>query len=95
MTLRVLLHFLKVFFTRFNMDKTTANQQVVHPMVKFQRQVQSLVKRNVVKPTDRLWKIAFLFGDEWSYLRKELEDFEFSTQDPISELLAVESWEDD
>jgi hypothetical protein len=36
-----------------------------------------------------------LFGDEWRYWRKELEDFEFSTQDPISDLLAVESWEEE
>lgn len=71
------------------------NQQVAHPMVKFQRQVKSLVKRDVVKPTDRIWKIAFLFGDEWSHWRKELEEFEFSTKDPISELLAVETWEDE
>lgn len=71
------------------------NQQVVHPMVKFQRQVKSLVKRDVVKPTDRIWKIAFLFGDEWSHWRQELEEFDFSTKDPISELLAVETWEDE
>lgn len=71
------------------------NQQVAHPMVKFQRQVQSLVKRNVVKPTDSIWKIAFLFGDGWSHWRKELEDFDFSMQDPLSDLLAVESWEED
>lgn len=71
------------------------NHQVMHPMVKFQRQVQSLVKRKVVKPTDSIWKIAFLFGDEWSHWRKELEDFDFSMQEPISHLLAVESWEDE
>ena len=64
-------------------------------MLKFQRQVQSLVKRKVIKPTDSLWKIAFLFGDDWSHWRKELEDFDFSMQDPISELLSVESWEDE
>jgi hypothetical protein len=77
------------------MNETMTNQKVAHPMVKFQRQVKSLVKRNVVKPTDSIWKIAFLFGDEWSHWRKELEDFDFSTQDPISDLLAVESWEDE
>jgi hypothetical protein len=77
------------------MSETMTNQQVAHPMVKFQRQVKSLVKRDVVKPTDRIWKIAFLFGDEWSHWRKELEEFEFSTKDPISELLAVETWEDE
>ena len=77
------------------MDKNTTTQQVAHPMLKFQRQVQSLVKRKVIKPTDSLWKIAFLFGDDWSHWRKELEDFDFSMQDPISELLSVESWEDE
>lgn len=64
-------------------------------MAKFQRQVQALVKRNVIKPSDSIWKIAFLFGEEWSHWRKELEDFDFSTKDPISDLLAVESWEED
>lgn len=77
------------------MTKTMIDQKVVHPMVKFQRQVKSLVKRNVVKPTDSIWKIAFLFGDEWPHWRKELEDFEFSMQDPISDLIAVETWEEE
>lgn len=77
------------------MEETITNQQVLHPMAKFQRQVKSLVRRKVVQPTDRIWKIAFLFGDEWPHWRKELEDFEFSMQDPLSDLLAVESWEDD
>ncbi|MEO1300131.1 MAG: DUF4327 family protein, partial [Cyanobacteria bacterium J06636_16] len=66
-----------------------------HPMVKFQRQVQSLVKRKVVKPSESIWKIAFLFGDDWTHWKKELEDFDFSMQDPISDLLAVESWEEE
>lgn len=71
------------------------NPLVVHPMEKFQRQIRSLVQSKVVKPTDRLWKIALLYGDEWSYWKKELEDFDFSMQDPISDLLAVESWEEE
>ena len=71
------------------------NQTVAHPMVKFQRQVNTLVKRNVVKPTDSLWKVAFLFGDDWSHWRKELEEFDFALQDPIEDLLAVESWEEE
>ncbi|HEY9643012.1 MAG TPA: DUF4327 family protein [Coleofasciculaceae cyanobacterium] len=70
------------------------NQQVAHPMEKFQRQVRSLVQSKVIKPNDRLWKIALLYGDEWTYWKKELEDFEFSMQDPISDLLAVETWDD-
>lgn len=78
------------------MTETMTNQAVVHPMVKFQRQVQSLVmKSKVIKPEDPIWKIAFLFGDEWSHWRRELEDFDFSMQDPIGDLLAVESWEED
>ena len=63
-------------------------------MVKFQRQVRSLVDSKAVKQTDSIWKIALLYGDEWSYWKKELEDFEFSMRDPIGDLLAVESWEE-
>ncbi len=71
------------------------NQQVIHPMVKFQRQVRSLVDSKIIKPTDSLWKIAFLFGDDWAYWKKELKEFDFSMQDPISELLAVEAWDEE
>lgn len=67
----------------------------LHPMVKFQRQVKSLVDSDVLKPSDRLWKIALLYGDEWAYWKRELEDFEFSMRDPVSDLLAVESWDED
>lgn len=70
-------------------------QQVLHPMVKMQRQVQSLVKSNILKPTDSIWKIALLYGDKWSYWKKELEEFDFSMQDPVSHILAVENWEED
>ena len=70
-------------------------QQVLHPMVKLQRQVQSLVSSNLVKQTDSIWKIALLYGDEWSHWKKELMDFGFTTQDPISELLAVEAWDEE
>lgn len=70
------------------------NQTVAHPMGKFQRQVRSLVDSKVIRPTDPLWKIALLYGEEWSHWKKELEDFEFSMQDPISDLIAVESWDD-
>jgi hypothetical protein len=77
------------------MTKTMTNSLVVHPMVKFQRQVKSLVNSKVVQAEDRIWKIAFLFGDDWSHWRQELEDFEFSMQDPISYLLAVESWDEE
>lgn len=64
-------------------------------MEKFQRQVRSLVESNIIKPTDSLWKISLLYGDEWPYLKKELQEFEFSMQDPVSEFLAVETWEEE
>ena len=74
---------------------TTAAPLVLHPMAKFQRQVQSLVESDVIKTTDKLWKIAFLFRNRWEYWKHELEEFEFSMQDPISDLLAVECWEEE
>lgn len=77
------------------MVKGCMNQQVIHPMEKFQRQVRSLVDKKIIKPTDGLWKIALLYGDEWPYWKKELEDFDFTMTDPISELLVVETWEDE
>ena len=70
-------------------------QQVIHPMVKFQRHLQSLVDSKIIQPTDSLWKIAFLYGDKWSHWKDELQDFGFTMQDPISELLLVESWDDE
>lgn len=70
-------------------------QQVLQPMEKFQRQVNSLVKSNIIKPGDSIWKIAFLFGDKWPYWKQQLQDFDFEMQDPISELLAVDVWEED
>jgi len=82
-------------FLDLNMSETLTSRKVVHPMEKFQRQVQSLVKRNIVKPEDSIWKIALLFGDEWSHWKRELEDFDFSTKDPISDLVAVGSWEEE
>ena len=70
-------------------------QQVIHPMVKLQHHVRSLVESNILKPTDKLWKIALLYGDEWSHLKQELQEFGFTTQDPVSELLAVEAWDEE
>ena len=70
------------------------SQQVMHPMVKFQRKIESLVTSKVIKPTDQIWKIAFLYGDDWTHWKEELEDFGFSTKDKIDDLLVVESWED-
>ena len=70
-------------------------QQVIHPMVKLQRNVQSLVDSKIIKPSDSILKIALLFGEEWQYWKGELLDFGFSTQDPVSELLAVEAWDEE
>jgi Domain of unknown function (DUF4327) len=69
--------------------------QVAHPMEKLQRQVRSLVDKKLIRSTDSLWKIALLYGDEWVYWKKELLSFEFTMQDPVSYLLAVESWEEE
>jgi hypothetical protein len=87
----LLLKFLKKFAY---MRERSMSQTVLHPMVKFQRQIRSLVDSKIVKPSDSIWKIALLYGDEWSHWKRELEDFEFSMQDPIADLLAVESWEE-
>jgi Domain of unknown function (DUF4327) len=76
------------------MAEGVMNPPVAHPMQKFQRQVRSLVQSKAVKPSDSIWKIALLYGDDWSHWKKELQEFEFSMQDPISELLAVESWDE-
>lgn len=70
-------------------------QSVIHPMVKFQHHVRSLVESKIIKPTDSIWKIALLFGNEWGYWKQELLDFGFSMQDPVSELLAVEAWDEE
>ncbi|MEB3210696.1 MAG: DUF4327 family protein [Leptolyngbyaceae bacterium] len=70
-------------------------QQTMHPMVKFQRQVQSLVDSNVIRPSEKLWKISLLYGDEWSHWKKELDEFGFSMQDSIRDLLVVETWEEE
>lgn len=70
-------------------------QQVLHPMVKFQRQLRSLVESKKLKPSDGLWKVALLYGNEWPHWKQELLDFGFTMQDPIAELLAVEAWDDE
>ena len=77
------------------MTDTLVNSSLVHPMEKFQLKVNSLFDSKMTRQSDRFWKIAFLFGDEWSYWKKELEEFEFTMKDSISELLEVESWEED
>lgn len=70
-------------------------QQVIHPMVKLQRHVRSLVESKIIKPSDSIWKIALLYGTEWSYWKQELLDFGFTMQDPVSDLIAVESWDEE
>jgi hypothetical protein len=71
------------------------SQQVAHPMEKLQRQVRKLVDSKLLKPSDGLWKIALLYGDEWGYWKQELLAFEFTMKDPVSSLLAVDTWEED
>ena len=77
------------------MIKDGMNQQVIHPMVKLQRQVRSLVDSKLLRPTDSIWKIALLYGDDWAYWKQELFAYDFTMQDPVSELLAVEGWDDE
>jgi hypothetical protein len=69
--------------------------QVAHPMEKFQRKIASLVEKKVLKPTDSLWKLALLYGDEWSYWKKELQDFGFTMQDPVQDVIAVDAWDEE
>jgi len=69
--------------------------QVAHPMMKLQRKVSSLVDSNIIKLDDRIGKIALLLGNDWSYWKRELLDFDFSPQDQIRELLLVEDWDED
>jgi hypothetical protein len=69
--------------------------QVAHPMVKFQRKLASLVESKVIQPSDRLWKIAFLFGQEWEFWKKELQEFGFTMKDPIDAVLVVEAWDEE
>jgi hypothetical protein len=69
--------------------------QVAHPMEKFQRKIASLVEKKVLKPSDSLWKLALLYGDEWSYWKKELQDFGFTMQDPVQDVIAVDAWDEE
>ncbi|ACK68501.1 conserved hypothetical protein [Gloeothece citriformis PCC 7424] len=69
--------------------------QVAHPMAKFQRKVASLIESKVIRSTDSIWKLAFLYGDEWSFWKKELLDFGFTMQDPVQEVLLVEAWDEE
>jgi hypothetical protein len=77
------------------MTNKSVTHRVMHPMVKLQRQVQFFVDSRKLQPTDRLWKVGFLFQDTWPYWKQELLDFEFSMQDPIQAFLEVEAWDED
>ncbi|MFY0609505.1 MAG: DUF4327 family protein [Candidatus Atelocyanobacterium thalassa] len=70
-------------------------KQVTHPMMKFQRKVSSLVESKVLKPSDSIWKLALLYENEWSYWKQELLDFGFAMQDPVSEVLLVDAWDEE
>ena len=83
-----------VKFSKRELIESMTNQ-VAHPMMKFQRKVSSLVGSNVLKPSDSIWKLALLYGNEWSYWKKELLEFGFTMQDPVSEGLVVEAWDED
>lgn len=83
-------------FTKLNLNLIEVMaQQVIHPMVKLQRHVHSLVQSKIIKPTDSIWKIALLYGNEWPYWKQELLDFGFTMQDPVSELIEVETWDEE
>ena len=71
------------------------NKQLIHPMVKLQQKVASLVNSQIIKPDDNIGKIALLFGDKWSFFKSELMAFGFCMQDPVSDILVVEKWDDE
>ena len=70
-------------------------KQVIHPMMKLQNKVSSLVNSKILKPSDQISKIALLYGDKWSYWKSELLSFGFTMQDPLSDLLVVEAWDEE
>lgn len=72
-----------------------SKKQVLHPMVKLQQKVSSLVNSQIIQPNDSIGKIALLFGEKWSFYKSELLAFGFSIQDPVSDLLVVERWDED
>ena len=71
------------------------NKSVIHPMVKLQQRVSSLVNSRVIQPHDNIAKIALLFGDEWSFFKSELLAYGFSLKDPVSDVLVVQTWDDE
>ena len=71
-----------------------SKKQLIHPMVKLQQKVSSLINSQIIKPDDSIGKIALLFGDQWSFYKSELMAFGFSVQDPVKDLVIVERWDD-
>ena len=71
------------------------NKQLLHPMVKLQQRVSSLVNSRIIQPDDSIAKIALLFGNEWSFLKSELLAYGFTLQDPVSDVLVVQRWDDE
>ena len=71
------------------------NHQVIHPMVKLQQRVASLVNSRIIQPDDNIAKIALLFGSEWSFLKSELLAYGFSLEDSVRDLLVVQTWDDE
>lgn len=69
-------------------------KQVIHPMVKLQQKVSSLVNSQIISPDDKIGKVALLFGSDWAFLKSELIAFGFSIQDPVRDLLVVQTWDD-
>lgn len=70
-------------------------KQVLHPMVKLQQKVSSLVNSQIIQPDDNIGKIALLFGDEWKFLKSELLAFGFSMVDPVRDIIVVEKWDEE
>ena len=70
------------------------HKQVLHPMVKLQQRVASLVNSKIISADDNIAKIALLFGEEWSFFKSELLDYGFSLKDPVKDLLVVQRWDD-
>ncbi len=69
--------------------------KLAHPMVKLQRKVSSLVESRIIEPEDSIVKIALLLGNDWTYWKNELLEFDFSMKDPVKELLMVEDWDEE
>lgn len=72
-----------------------SKKQLIHPMVKLQQKVSSLINSQIIQPNDSIGKIALLFGEQWSFYKSELIAFGFSMQDPVKDLVVVERWDEE